>query len=69
MCIKAAGPSASAAELDRTMSQQIQTILALGIVAVAATWLVARVWAKRKNPGCGGDCACPSNDLKAKVRH
>jgi len=51
------------------MSPTIQNIFALAIVALAATWLTARTWAKRKKPGCGGDCACPSNDLKAKLRH
>jgi hypothetical protein len=51
------------------MSPLVQTVIAFAIVATAATWLIVRVWAKRKNPGCGGDCACPSNELKAKVRH
>jgi len=36
-------------------------------VAIAALWLVRRSLAKRKNPGCGGDCACPTNELKAKL--
>ena len=49
------------------MSAQFQTLAALGIVALAATWLIARALAKRKNPGCGGDCGCPSSELKAKV--
>lgn len=51
------------------MSPALQTIAALAIVAIAATWLALRAFAKRKNPGCGGDCACPTNELKAKVRH
>lgn len=50
------------------MSPEIQTILALIIVAIAATWLVARAVKKRRNPGCASDCGCPSTDLKAKVR-
>ena len=51
------------------MTPQLQTILALVVVAAAAFWLVRRALAKRKQPGCGSDCACPSNDLKAKLRH
>ena len=50
------------------MSSQIQTILALAVVAVAAMWLVLRALAKRKNPGCGGDCGCPANEFKAKLK-
>jgi hypothetical protein len=48
------------------MSEQFQTIAALIVVAVAVTWLVARAIAKRKNPGCGGDCGCPTSDLKSR---
>jgi len=51
------------------MTSQIQTILALIVVAAAAAWLVRRSLAKRKNPGCGGDCGCPTDELKAKIRH
>ena len=40
------------------MSAQIQTVLALAIVAFAAAWLLRRALAKRRNPGCGGDCGC-----------
>jgi hypothetical protein len=47
----------------------IQTILALIVVAGAAAWLVMRSLAKRKNPGCGGDCGCPTDELKAKLNH
>ena len=50
------------------MTPTIQTILALAIVATAALWLVRRSLAKRKNPGCGHDCGCPANDLKAKLK-
>ena len=50
------------------MSPQIQTFAALAVVAIAATWLVWRSVAKRKNPGCGGDCGCPSSELKAKLK-
>jgi hypothetical protein len=46
------------------MSSNLQTIGALVIVAIAALWLVARAIAKRKNPGCGGECGCPTEKLK-----
>ena len=51
------------------MTPEIQTLAALAIVAVAATWLVLRALAKRRNPGCGGDCGCPGSELKTKIRH
>jgi hypothetical protein len=50
------------------MSAEFQTIAALVVVAVAATWLIARGLAKRKNPGCGGDCGCPTSELKSKLK-
>jgi hypothetical protein len=50
------------------MSSAFQSIVALVIVAVAATWLVVRTLAKRRNPSCGGDCGCEASDLKARVR-
>jgi hypothetical protein len=46
------------------MTAEIQTLIALALVAVAATWLVLRALAKRKAPGCGGDCGCPHQELK-----
>ena len=42
------------------MSSAFQTIAALAVVALAAIWLVLRSLAKKRNPGCGGDCGCPS---------
>jgi hypothetical protein len=50
------------------MTPEIQTILALALVAAAALWLVRRWLTKRNRPGCGSDCACPTNDLKAKLK-
>jgi hypothetical protein len=50
------------------MNATLQTIVALAIVAATATWLVLRSVAKRKNPGCSGDCGCPSSEIKAKLR-
>jgi len=47
------------------MSPTLQSIIALAVVACAVTWLVRRSLAKRKNPGCGGDCGCPSSEVKA----
>lgn len=46
------------------MSSHGQTIAALIVVAIAAVWLVARMVAKRRKPGCGGDCGCPTEELK-----
>lgn len=50
------------------MSSDFQTVAALAVVAVAATWLTLRAVAKRKNPGCGGDCGCEAAELKAKLK-
>ena len=50
------------------MTAEVQTIIALAVVGVAATWLVIRALAKRKNPGCGGDCACPASEIKLKPK-
>lgn len=50
------------------MTPEIQSILALGVVAIAAAWLVLRAIAKRGKPGCGGDCGCPTDELKAKLK-
>ena len=46
------------------MSSLFQTIAALVIVALAATWLTLRALAKRSKPGCGGECNCPTRELK-----
>ncbi|OYV00210.1 MAG: hypothetical protein CFE26_24335, partial [Verrucomicrobiales bacterium VVV1] len=45
------------------MSPAVQSFIALALVALAATWLVLRAFAKKKHPGCGGDCGCPSGAL------
>jgi hypothetical protein len=50
------------------MSPGLQTFAALLIAAAAAVWLVLRSLAKRRNPGCGGDCGCPSGDLRTRAR-
>ncbi len=46
------------------MSPEFQTIAALALVALAATWLILRANAKRKHPGCGSDCGAVSPELK-----
>jgi len=50
------------------MSAHVQTFVALAIVGFTAAWLVGRALAKKKNPGCGGNCACPGSELKAKLK-
>jgi hypothetical protein len=50
------------------MTAEFQTLIALAVVAVAATWLLSRVFAKKKSPGCGSDCSCPSAEIKAKLK-
>ncbi|MBI5766712.1 MAG: FeoB-associated Cys-rich membrane protein [Verrucomicrobia bacterium] len=50
------------------MSPERQTIVALVIVALAAAWLGWRWLAKRKNPGCGGECGCDAQRINAKIK-
>jgi hypothetical protein len=50
------------------MSPQIQTVAALALVTLAATWLILRSIAKKRNSGCGVDCACPVDELKSKLK-
>jgi hypothetical protein len=50
------------------MNAQLQTMAAFGIVAIAAVALVWRVVAKRKNPGCGGDCGCPAQKISSTLK-
>ena len=50
------------------MSSTFQTIAALVIVALTVTIFLWRAFAKRKTPGCGGACACPAADFKAKLK-
>lgn len=49
------------------MTSTVQTLLALGIAATAALSLGLRALAKRKNPGCGGDCGCPASEIRQKT--
>jgi hypothetical protein len=48
------------------MTADFQAIAALLIVALTATWFIARAVAKRKAPGCGGDCGCASSEIKKR---
>lgn len=61
--------SKPAARLASKMSSQIQTYVALAVVALAATWLVLRAIAKRKHPGCGSDCGAVSPEIKKLQAH
>ncbi|HYC71012.1 MAG TPA: FeoB-associated Cys-rich membrane protein [Opitutaceae bacterium] len=54
------------------MSPFLQTVIALGIVALAAILLLRSFLRKRKQPGCGTD-ACSSvtpeiRDLKSRLK-
>jgi hypothetical protein len=50
------------------VSAEFQTLLALAVVAIAATWLVRRAFAKKKTPGCGGDCGCAPQKISSSAR-
>jgi hypothetical protein len=51
------------------MSAEFQTYAALVVVAVAATYLILRALAKRKNPGCGSDCGAVSPEIRRLQAH
>ncbi len=47
------------------MSPQLQTLVALGIVAITVALLLRSWFAKRKSPGCGSEgCAAVSPEVK-----
>jgi FtsZ-interacting cell division protein ZipA len=46
----------------------LQTLLALLVVMITVVLLVHGAWKKRRKPGCGGDCGCPSQDLKTRLK-
>lgn len=46
------------------MTPEFQTVAALVVVALAVIGLVARTIRRRRKPGCGGDCGCPTRELK-----
>jgi len=45
-----------------------QTPAAILVVMLALAALMRGALAKRKKPGCGGGCACPADDFKAKLK-
>lgn len=54
------------------MNADFQTITALAIVALTASWFLCRAVGKRKHSGCGNDhCSAVSREVKnlrAKLR-
>ena len=50
------------------MNTDWQTPLALLVVALTLALLLRGAWKKRKQPGCGGDCGCPSQDIKKQIK-
>ncbi len=46
------------------MSSSSQTLIALGLVALAAAFLLRSWLAKKKSPGCGGECGAVSPEVK-----
>lgn len=50
------------------MTENLQTLLALLVVAVTVALLVRGAWRKRKKPGCGGDCGCPADEFKKTLK-
>jgi len=50
------------------MNPEIQTIIALAIVVIVVALLGRSYFKKRKNPGCGGGCACPTDQFKKQLK-
>jgi hypothetical protein len=50
------------------MNTDWQTPLALLVVALTLALLLRGAWKKRKKPGCGGDCDCPAQEFKERVK-
>jgi hypothetical protein len=48
------------------MSPAVQSLAALVLVGLAASWLVLRAYAKKKSSRCGGDCGCSTPDPKLR---
>jgi hypothetical protein len=47
------------------MSSTLQTILAFGLVALAAAFLLRSWLGRKKSSGCGGACGAVSPEIKA----
>lgn len=50
------------------MNDNIQTLLALAVVAATVGLLVRGAWKKRRRPGCAGDCGCPADEFKKGLK-
>lgn len=46
----------------------LQTFLALLVVAVTVALLARGAWKKRRKPGCGGDCGCSADEFKKTLK-
>jgi FeoB-associated Cys-rich membrane protein len=46
------------------MSTSLQTVIALGLVALATILLVRSFLKQRKQPGCGANCGAVSPEIK-----
>jgi hypothetical protein len=46
------------------MSSSTQTVIALGLVILAALYLVRTAIRKRRSPGCGDSCGAVSPEVK-----
>jgi len=44
-----------------------QTPVAIAVVILALASLVRGAIARRKKPGCGGGCACPTDKFKSRL--
>ncbi len=50
------------------MSSSLQTLLALGLVALAVAYLLWAWLRPKKSPGCGGSCGAVSPEVKKLQR-
>ncbi len=50
------------------MTAELQTTIALLVVACVVVGFVVRGFAKRHKPGCGGDCGCSSTGFKTRFK-
>jgi len=48
------------------MSPELQSIIALALVALASLWLIRRSLRRRRSSGCGSDCGCGVSKLGRK---
>ena len=51
------------------MSPTLQTAATLALLVLTIAWFIRRAIIRRRNPGCGSDCGCPTADIKAKLTH